>query len=253
MNKINQTTKDWEVKKLGEVCDIFNGSTPLRTRSDFWENGEINWFTIKDIRREGRFIRETEQLITKKAFEETSITLLPKDTVLLCCTASVGEYAMAEVELTTNQQFNGLVIKDKKSILPLFLYYFSSTLKEQLLDKSGKTTIDFVSMKKLKDFEISFPKSLTEQKRIVGILDEAFENIDQAKTIAEKNLKNIDELFNSELQNIFSNNGDEWETKKIEELVDHKSKIVSGPFGSNLMVKDYKDEGCTCLKTSEYR
>ena len=38
---------NWQTKKLGEVCDIFNGSTPLKNKEEDWKNGGVNWFTIK--------------------------------------------------------------------------------------------------------------------------------------------------------------------------------------------------------------
>ena len=225
----SQLPKGWKIKKLGEVCDVFNGSTPLRRKKEFWENGNINWFTINDIRKQGRVISKTEQKITIKGFKSSSLKLLPKETVLLCCTASVGEYAITEIELTTNQQFNGLVVKDKNELLPYFLFYFSSTLKEKLLDVSGKTTIDFVSMTKVKNFEIPIPP-LPEQKHIVSILDRAFSAIEQSRNNAEQNLKNAKELFQSKLQAIFDNgklkieNG-EWVEKKLKDVCE---KITDG-------------------------
>jgi restriction endonuclease S subunit len=57
---------------------------------------------------------------------------------------------------------------------------------------------------------------LSEQKRIIAILDRTFKAIDQAKTNSEQNLKNAKELFESYLQNIFKNNN--WERYKIENL-----------------------------------
>jgi len=101
---------NWQTKKLGGVCDIVNGSTPLRSKKDFWHNGIINWFTIEDIRNQGRIIKETKQKISEIALNETSLRILPPKSILNCCTASIGEYAINEIPLTTNQQFNGLVI-----------------------------------------------------------------------------------------------------------------------------------------------
>ena len=102
----------WEIKQLGEVCDIVNGSTPLRANKDFWYKGNFPWFTIDDIREQGRIITETKQKVTELALGK--LRVLPIDTILLCCTASIGEFAITKIELTTNQQFNGLVIKNKK-------------------------------------------------------------------------------------------------------------------------------------------
>lgn len=208
---------NWQIRKLSEVCSIINGSTPLRSNKEFWDNGDVPWFTIDDIREQGRVIKSTKQKITKKALGKISARLLPPESVLLCCTASIGEYALSKISLTTNQQFNGLVIKDKKLLDSKFLFYFSSTLKGQLLALSGKTTIDFIPISRLKDVPIPVP-SLSEQQRIVKILDEVFEKIAKAKENTEKNLQNSKDLFESYLQNIFMNPGKDWEEKRLEEL-----------------------------------
>ncbi|MGL4393317.1 MAG: restriction endonuclease subunit S [Fusobacteriaceae bacterium] len=214
----------WEQKKLGEVVDIFNGSTPLRSNKEFWENGNFPWFTVEDIREQGRIISYTKQFVTKKALEKLKV--LPVDTVLICCTASVGEYAISEIELSCNQQFNGLVIKDKKKLYPKFLFYFASTMKEKLLSVSGKTTIDFIPISRVKEIEIYFPP-LDEQKRIVEILDKTFSEISRAKEIAEQNLKSSKEIFESYLQKVFETKGEGWEEKSIEEcikLIDYRGR-----------------------------
>lgn len=207
--------RNWDKKSLGEVCEIVNGSTPLRTNKDFWENGDFPWFTIDDIREQGRIITDTKQKVTQAALSK--LRVLPIDTVLLCCTASVGEYAITKIELTSNQQFNGLVVKDRKKLDPEFLMHYCSTLKDKLLGLSGKTTIDFVAISKLKPLEIPLP-SLPEQRRIVSILDECFAAIDKAKANAEQNLKNAKELFESYLQGVFENKGDGWEERVLGDL-----------------------------------
>lgn len=223
----------WEVRKLGDVCEILNGSTPLRTNKEFWNNGEFPWFTIDDIREQGRIIRYTKQHVTEAALKK--LRILPKNSVLLCCTASIGEYAITEIELTTNQQFNGLVVKNVKDIFPLFLFYFCSTLKDKLSNLSGKTTIDFIPISRLKDIEIPIPP-LAEQERIVAILDEAFSAISTAKENAEKNLKNAKELFESYLNNIFEMKGKDWEEKKLGECFKLRS-------GENLTSKQMNKQG----------
>ena len=210
----------WELKKLGEVCDLINGSTPLKSNKDYWVNGSFPWFTIEDLRIQGRVINYTNQFITKIGLKKLKI--LPVDTVLLCCTASIGEYAITKIELTTNQQFNGLVIKDKNKLSPSFLLYFSSTLREKLYNLSGKATIDFISISKLKNIEIPIPP-LPEQERIVSILDQVFSAIEQAKANAEKNLKNAKELFDSYLNEIFTNKGEDWKESEIGEIIDIKN------------------------------
>lgn len=225
----------WEMKKLGEVCEIINGSTPLRTNKDFWENGDFPWFTIDDIRAQGRTITNTKQKVTRSALSK--LRVLPIDTVLLCCTASVGEFAISKIELTTNQQFNGLVVKDKTQLNPEFLMHFCSTLKEQLLGLSGKTTIDFIAISKIKSLEIPLPP-LPEQQRLVALLERCFAAINRAKALAEQNLQNARVLFESYLNSLQAEKVD------LGGLVD----IKTGKLNSNAAVENGKYPFFTCSR-----
>lgn len=183
----------FETVTIGEACEIFNGSTPLRSNETYWKDGTIPWFTIKDMRHQGRIIRDTSEKITQKAFNETSVKLLPANTVLLCCTASVGEFAFSEIPLTTNQQFNGLVVKEDYAdkLLPKFLFWLSSTFKTELERLSGKTSFNFVAVGTLKKVEIPLPP-LSVQQEIVAELDRYQKIIDGAKQVVEYYSPEID-------------------------------------------------------------
>jgi len=175
----------WKTVKLGDVCRIVNGSTPSRKESRFWEDGDVSWFTIDDMREQGRDIFSTAQHVTQSAVEEKKAKVVPENSVLLCCTASIGEAAIARQAMATNQQFNALTPVTEE-LLCEYLYYVATTLKAKLLSVSGSTTISFVSMGKLKEIEIPLPP-LAEQQRIVAKLDSAFAEIDRAiDAVAEK-------------------------------------------------------------------
>ena len=169
----------WMWVRLGHLCNIINGFTPSRSNPDFW-NGSIPWFTIDDIRRQGRFISHTAQYITNKALSKGTQRLIPPETVLLCCTASVGEYAYTKIALTTNQQFNALVIQEENThlIWSMYLYVFAQTLKPQIIEGAGKTTFNFLSVGKLKEFLVPIPP-FDEQKRIVAKIEELLPLVDR--------------------------------------------------------------------------
>ena len=133
-----------------------------------------------------------------------------------------------------------------KKYLP---YYFMTRMAYQQLDKyiTGATGIIHISNKGLKKLKVPL-SPLQEQQNIVIILDKAFAAIDTAKANAEQNLQNAKELFESYLQNTFENKGNHWEEKKIEDLSNEKKAIVSGPFGSNLKVADYREEGVPMIR-----
>jgi len=77
-----------------------------------------------------------------------------------------------------------------------------------------------LNQKALNSIPIPHPP-LPEQQRIVGILDEVFEGIATAKANAEKNLQNARALFESHLNEVFSQRGEGWVEKRISELAKH--------------------------------
>jgi len=98
-----------------------------------------------------------------------------------------------------------------------FLPYFleSQDALEQLEPYiQGATGIIHLSNKGIKSLEVPLPP-LSEQQRIVSILDKAFAAIDQAKANTERNLKNAKELFESYLQEVFKNKEAGWKLKTI--------------------------------------
>ena len=220
MKDKNQKTKDWEIKKLKDVCYVVTDGvhkTPKYTDSG------VRFISIKNIRAYSpidfnsyvRYISQADhEDFSKKAKVEINDILFPR-----IGTMGFAKIVDFEEEVSI---FVGLGLAKPNSdiILPKYLEYYMNSdfvyrYSHEKATGSGRKTL---SLKFSREMPVFFPKSLDEQKRIVEILDEAFENIDQAKNIAEQNLKNIEELFESELQNIFSNNGDEWERNTLGEV-----------------------------------
>ena len=92
---------------------------------------------------------------------------------MLCCTASVGVYAQTKIPLTTNQQFNALTVKNshKDLLIDEYLFGIGEYFSSLLHSAAGKTTFEFVSVKKLGAFLIPVPPK-KEQQRIIDALQE---------------------------------------------------------------------------------
>jgi restriction endonuclease S subunit len=201
-------------------------------------NGEINWFTIDDIKKQGREIFNTQQSITQKALNESSLKIIPVDSILLCCTASVGEYAISKIPLTTNQQFNALVIKKsyKNKLLPQYLFYISSKFKETLEIIGGSTSFSYVAVKTLKTLKIPIP-TLFEQENLIKELDSYSDIIKGNKLSLISYHPNF--LFN-----------EEWELVELKDVCKYsggtqppKSTFVYEPkdgYIRLLQIRDYK-------------
>ena len=188
---------EYEYFLIDDICDVVNGSTPSRKKKSYWENGTIPWFTIDDLREQGHYINKTKQKITNTALKETTIKIVPKNSILLCCTTSVGVCAFSEIELTTNQQFNSLIIKKKFKdiILPKFLFWMCTLIKKELLRNSGKTSFDFISGKKVKEISIPIPK-IDKQKEILKKIEQKLGIINRYKTVIHENNQSIIDLAN---------------------------------------------------------
>jgi type I restriction enzyme S subunit len=110
------------------------------------------------------------------------------------------------------------ILQTKNEIDPRFFYYFLQNID---LGKLGYAR----HYRLLKEVVVHYPKSLSEQKRIVAILDEVFAAIDKAKANREKNLQNAKELFESYLQSMFSVKNAIWEQKCLDDIC---TKITDG-------------------------
>ncbi len=167
-----------------------------------------------DIDNVKKYISTTEYNKTYKHF-----TINKGDIVTACSGGSWGKSAIFDVDeklmLNTStlrlRFFNDL--GDNK-----YLYYLTKTqyFKDSL---SVHTTGQQPNYGYFHYSKIPVPlPSLSEQKRIVEILDETFVAIDKAKANIEKNLQNAKELFESYLQNVFANKGEDWEEKRLNEI-----------------------------------
>jgi type I restriction enzyme S subunit len=94
----------------------------------------------------------------------------------------------------------------------------SRNFQEQIESMAQGVAIkNMASVKILKEIQVPTP-ALSEQKRIVAILDQSFADIDKARVLTEQNLKNARELFDSYLQQVFSQSGDGWSQRTLGEL-----------------------------------
>jgi type I restriction enzyme S subunit len=227
-----QLPEGWKVKTIGSVVTVINGGTPKSEQTEYW-NGEIFWITPKDMGKlDNIYVSNTIRKITQLGLERSSAKVIPQNSIILSTRAPIGHLAINQVPMATNQGCRGLI---PTSDLDTKLLFYFLKLNIQLLNDLGTgTTFKELSSNSLKGIKIPVPP-LDEQKRIVAILDEAFEGIDQAIRNTEKNLANARELFDSYLNKIFTQKGENWEDKKIDDIcskVEYGSSSKSKPEGT---------------------
>lgn len=163
----------WKWCRIADLCNIVNGFTPSRTNELFWKNGDICWMTVEDINEQGKYLTKTNQHITSAAIKSDDRIVPPNSTFLCCTSATIGRVAINKVPMASNQQFNGIIIREefKDLLCNEFVFLYCSTLKSTLLEIAGITTFPFVSVSKLGDLPFPLPP-LDEQRRIVAKIEE---------------------------------------------------------------------------------
>jgi len=199
-NIFEKKGKDWEEKKLGEVCDILNGGTPDTKIKEYWDGNNL-WITPKDMGKlNSIFVSVTERKISDSGLKNSSAKLIQPYSIILSSRAPIGHLAINTLPMATNQGCKGII--PKKTLNYLFLYYF---LKKSvpLLDSLGSgTTFKELSGTKLSEVQLPFP-SLKEQQRIVSKLDALSEQTKKLEAVYSKKIADLDELKKSILQKAF--------------------------------------------------
>ncbi|NLY00753.1 MAG: restriction endonuclease subunit S [Rhodopirellula sp.] len=225
----------WRKTTIGEVCEVVNGGTPKTGVAAYWD-GPHRWITPAEMgKRLSPCVDETERTLTDLGLENSSARLLPPNSVILSSRAPIGHLVINAVPMATNQGCKGLIPCGE--IEYKFLYYYLIGAVELLNSLGTGATFKELSGGKLKD--VSIPVApLPEQRRIVGILDEAFDGIAAAKANADKNLQNARDLFQSHLNAV--------DGKKVPlgELVN----ITTGKLDANAAVADGQYPFFTCSR-----
>ena len=214
---------DWEVKKLGEVCEINIGRTPERGNSKNWDKEKKTnnvWLSIADLNNtENGYISDSTEYVSNETLPK--MKLVKANTLLMSFKLTIGRCAITARDLYTNEAIAALPIKEKELNLFFLKYYLENFDWDKLTEGDTKVKGKTLNKEKLNVVPVPVPP-LPEQKRIVEILDQKFAQIDQLKQNSEKNLQNAKELFQSELTKAFSNNG--WKKVRLSEIANDFSR-----------------------------
>ncbi len=159
-----------ELYSLASVFEIKNGYTPSKNDKENWENGDIPWFRLEDIRLSGKILNDSIQHITKKGIKRGG--LFPANSIILSTTATIGEHALITVPSLANQQFTYFSRKEEfDNILNIkFFFYFMFVIGKWCKSNVNEGGFAIVSTNSLKKYEFPIPP-LPIQEEIVRILD----------------------------------------------------------------------------------
>ena len=203
-----------EYTSIGESCSVVSGGTPSRSKNEYWENGNIPWIKIGNIK--SKYVNEYDELITEQGLNNSSAKLLKKGTILYTIFATLGEVGILDIEACTNQAIAGINITDPR-ITTDYLYYYLKSKKDYVNNIGRGVAQNNINLTTLKNFEIPLI-DVDKQLNIVEIL----EKVERMICLKEKEIDDLDLLIKARFIEMFGDpytNPLKWEKLKIKDAV----------------------------------
>ena len=162
---LGKIPKHWEVKKLKYVANkVQTGITPPSERTDYYDGGNIDWYTPGDF-RESIQLRNSFRKINKLAIEKgVARMFLPYSVLLIGIGATLGKVGIIEKLSSSNQQINAITFSDKFN--PFFGAYYLQAIANTVISLSNASTLAILNQTQTKDILMLVPP-LEEQGKIV--------------------------------------------------------------------------------------
>lgn len=178
---IDHSNCQYEMVKLGDVCNTTSGGTPLKSKTEYYVPNEIPWINSGELKV--RNIKKAEKYISQEGLKNSSAKLIPAKSVLVAMYgATAGQVSILDFEATTNQAICSILPNNK--VDPTYLYYILSSQTERLVNMSVGGAQPNISQNIIKNIELPLPP-LDVQEEIVKELDQYQAIIDGAQKIID--------------------------------------------------------------------
>lgn len=221
----------WQRKSLSELFDV---KSSKRVHKSDWQKEGVPFYRAREVvtlAKEGKVDNDlyiSHELYSKFTKDKGAPS---QGDIIISAVGTLGQcYVVREKDLFYFKDASVLWLEKKANVNSRFIEYsFRSPLvMDQVYSNSMGATVGTLTISRAKRIQIPIPP-LEEQKQIVAILDKAFAAIDKAKANIERNIENAQELFQSKLNEIFSQKGDGWVEKRLIDICEVKDGTHDSP------------------------
>ena len=217
--------KDWEYKKLGEVCTIERGGSP-RPITDFITNDSngINWIKIGDTKERSKYITSTKEKIKPEGVKKSRF--VHKGDFILSNSMSFGRPYILDIDGCIHDGW--LVIHDgKKFFSKDYLYYLlaSPIMYSRFSQLAVGGVVNNLNSALVRKVIVPIPP-ISIQLSIANELDK----INELIQLKKQQLKDYDQLAQSIFYEMFGDpveNEKGWEVKKLGEVTIYPNERIS--------------------------
>lgn len=184
---LSEVPEHWVVLPIRFAAKLESGHTPSRQHPEYWGNCTVPWFTLADVWqiRDARaeYISETKEKISELGLANSSARLLPKGTVILSRTASVGFSAIMAADMATTQDFANWVCGHR--LKPEFLLYVLRAMGCEFERLMMGSTHNTIYMPDIQSLRFALPP-LNEQSEIVNFVRGRVNELDSLTSEAQR-------------------------------------------------------------------
>ena len=218
-------TDSWEQRKLGELGEIMTGSTPSTSKSEYYSEDGIPWVTPTDIN--SQTISDTPRKLSGEGIKVGRV--VPANTILCTCIASIGKNTLLTVKGSFNQQINCLTPNEYNDAY--FLLTESEIWSNIMKRMAAAGTMQIVNKTEFSELTTMVPK-LEEQKKI----GQYFHTIGYLITLHQRKYDKLQIIKKAMLEKMFPQNGscfpeirfkgftDSWEQRKLGDVVNRVTR-----------------------------
>lgn len=182
-SELGMIPKGWEVKTIKDFGEVITGKTPSTKKKENYGD-KYPFITIPDMHNT-MFINTVERYLSEEGHNSQPKKLIPKNSIIVSCIATVGLVGINSIDSHTNQQINS-VIPNNERLLP-YLYFTIKDKKEylNLLGSAGTTTKN-VNKGLFESIKIVNPKN--------ELIEKFYEMINSSLGKIEKNIVENEKL-----------------------------------------------------------
>jgi len=204
LNELPAIPENWEYIRIGNIGNVGTGATPLKKENSYYENGAIPWVTSGALNNE--YVREASDFVTKKALDETNLSLFPKHTLLVALYGegkTRGKCSELLIEATTNQAIAAIVQNKAERKTKDFLKYFLLKNYNDIRRMSSGGVQPNLNLGIIENTVVPLAPE-EEQQEIVNEIESRLSVVDQLEQTINENLQKAEALRQSILKKAFS-------------------------------------------------
>ena len=205
---------DYDYRPLGDLFKTSSGGTPLKSKQEYYREGDTPWLTSGEINK--LHITSANTRITRLALEETSAKIPPIGSVLVSMYGSIGYAGILEFESAINQAI--CAIHPNEHFVPIWLCYYIRSKKDDLTNQGAGAALTNISQEKIRKLKVMCPPAELQNQ-----FADFVKQVDKSKLVFREMVSKLDELVRARFIELFgevNQNSKQWKLHELNDLFD---------------------------------